>query len=325
MFTYTQTPDSFHVWEDLFYEPSGSGAHLFVQIEKRNMSTGLAKRRLSESTGVPLNLIKHSGKKDGAATAVQWLSWPEAAQKRPPSDLDDLAVLSATRHENALSIGHVRCNRFRLLLARQEQGMPPARPPIENAFPNFYGRQRFGSSFPGCEGMAAVVDRPVRDKERISVVQAALFNQYLVRRLRATGDQARAGDWWTATNGKRCFQAEMDEALALRYGAGEIVPTGPIYGYKTRFSEDELAMLQELGLSPERFRKWGKVARGARRPLFITPVDTAWEVGESQAVLSFTLPSGAYATVYLIALFMPELLLSALEQWPDFRVPVRLE
>ncbi len=239
-------------------------------------------------------------------------------QRREPESLPDAELLRLTRHGNALAVGHVHHNRFQLLL----QGPPllpkPEPPLLRTAFANFYGRQRFGRDMPAREALAQRLARPQKPGKTVSVYQAWLFNAWLRARLARDGFAARAEDLWTATNGKRWFASEPDDALLDRYRSGSISPTGPIYGYKVSLTEGERAFLADLDIRPEAFRPWGKFARGARRPLFVTPTEVQWRPHEDGRVdWSFELPAGAYATVYLCQVFWPEIRQLPLEDWPD--------
>lgn len=323
--TFQQTPATFRVEERLAYEPCGSGDHVFAQILKRGISTGTLKRRISEHGGIPLAVIRHAGRKDTAATALQWLSWPAARQQRALVDLPDAEILTITRHGNALAVGHVHHNRFVLRLSHAGAGpVPrPARP--DAAFANYYGGQRFGQWDPTREGIAQRLARPQKPAKTVSVYQAWLFNAWLRARLARDGFAARTEDLWTATNGKRWFAAQPDEELLERYRSGSISPTGPIYGYKVKLTDSEQAFLAEHGLEAEAFRPWGKFARGARRPLFVVPAGVRWQPGEAGEIdWSFELPSGAYATVYLSQVFFRDILQRPLEDWPDYTREITL-
>jgi len=305
---FQQTAETFRVEEELFYEPSGSGPYIFVKIQKRNCSTAFVKRKISEWTGTPLKHIRHAGMKDTLATAIQWLSWPESCQKRPldaPANcLDDIVVLEQTRHENTLALGHVGLNNFHIKLSCD--GPVEDWPDWQGVFPNYYGEQRFGGKLKDVETRVQELMDVGKDRFALSQLQSLLFNNWLRHRLTVNGGQPQADDLWTATNGKRFFETELDDSMLARFKAGEVVPTGPIYGYKNRHTPEELQFLSQFNLEPESFRKWGKIARGARRPLYAKPtIDFAEQQGENFH-LKFSLPSGSYATVFLIHKFLPQ-------------------
>ncbi len=323
MIAYHQTADTFHVEEELFYQPSGNGSYVFVKIRKQNRSTFDVKRRISERTGVSVKHIRHAGMKDTAATATQWLSWPEPFQKQELRDLDDITILEQSRHDNNLSVGHVRRNRFRVILEMDEN--PPSEKRLSSFFPNFYGRQRFGRNTLRNDLVAEKILWPTKNQVSISVMQSWLFNEYFRKRLNHHGNSPCPDDLWTAANGKRYFQSEIDPTLTARFEAGEITPTGPIYGYKVRLIKPEADFLRKVGVNPELFRRWGKIARGARRALFVKPDIESITSDEKGTTIIFSLPSGAYGTVFLTYLFQPQTLYGPLSSWPDFTHKVRLD
>ncbi len=311
------------MWEEtLPYEPSGEGS--YVQIRKQGISTRSAKLRLSECSGVPMEEIRHAGLKDGAATATQWLSWEERFQRTPHHEMPGVEIVGESRHSNNLVIGHVRSNRFRLHLQKEASDPFPAQDTCTKAFPNFYGPQRFGSAVYDREQVITGIGRPSKRRHVLNVLQSWLFNDYLSKRILVSGRDSLAGDMWTASNGKTWFLAESDDELQARYAQGQISPSGPMFGYKTKISDRERSYLADLGLEQESFRCWGKKARGSRRPLWVKPVFHGLEESPQEVRLDFSLPSGAYATVYLTHLFLPALLSQLIGEWPNFTEPVCL-
>lgn len=319
MISFQQSIDSFVVDEAILYEPCGSGAHCFARIRKRGLSTMQAKRKISEMTGVPMREIRHAGLKDTYATASQWLSWPKKRMRQEPVSNESLEILELTHHTNGLSVGQVFHNSFELRL--EGDGPIPSLDDLRKSFPNFYGRQRFGQTY---EPVAELMKEAVDKRSRISHAQSRLFNDYLRGRLKEHGRAVFDDELWTHSNGKRVFETPLDETIHTRYEAMEITPTGPIYGYKVNHRQDELAFLSQHDLEPESFRPWGKSMKGARRPLFVEPKNVSVQVEEGQARLCLTLPSGAYATVFLIHAFQTEILMDTEENWPDFTEVVTL-
>jgi tRNA pseudouridine13 synthase len=106
-----------------------------------------------------------------------------------------------------------------------------------------------------------------------------------------------------------CFAVEDAFAEQQRSDAGEISPSGPLFGGKMRAATGEAGeleggVLEEAGLSADLFagRHAGK-RRGARRPLRFFPEDPGATAGSDAdgpyVELTFTLPPGCYATVLL--------------------------
>jgi tRNA pseudouridine13 synthase len=134
------------------YEPSGSGEHLYVRIEKRELNTDDVAEALARATGRSQREVGYAGRKDRVAIARQWFSVQladEAALARLA--VPGLEVLEVSRHRNKLRLGHLRGNRFRLGLdGADEPGAADAlRAALvrlsQDGVANRFGPQRFGA------------------------------------------------------------------------------------------------------------------------------------------------------------------------------------
>jgi tRNA pseudouridine13 synthase len=142
----------------------------------------------------------------------------------------------------------------------------------------------------------------------VSALQSQLFNEIVARRI-AEGQLTTVldGDVLQRVAGSGPFISEQPEVDQQRLASGEVVITGPICGPRmprprvrspARVLED--LVLEAFDVDPEAFTKFGRLARGGRRPLTV-PVserDVA-TLPDGALRLRFTLPSGSYATVLL--------------------------
>ena len=69
-----QRPEDFLVDETAAYQPSGEGDHLYLFVEKRNLSTLEAARVLAGHFGVPPDSVGFAGMKDRVAITRQLFS-----------------------------------------------------------------------------------------------------------------------------------------------------------------------------------------------------------------------------------------------------------
>jgi len=67
-------PEDFFVEELPLYEPSGSGTHVYAQIEKKGLGTREALDRVARALGILRRDIGSAGLKDAHAVARQWIS-----------------------------------------------------------------------------------------------------------------------------------------------------------------------------------------------------------------------------------------------------------
>ena len=145
----------FRVEELPAYAPSGSGAHLFVEVEKRELNTDAVAQLLARACGAPSSAVGFAGRKDRHAIARQWFSVPDAREEQlaeiPAQTRGAVSVLAVGRHPHKLQLGHLRGNRFQLDLAcdAPEAALAELRARLEvharDGVPNRFGPQRFGS------------------------------------------------------------------------------------------------------------------------------------------------------------------------------------
>ncbi|MBN2344413.1 MAG: tRNA pseudouridine(13) synthase TruD [Deltaproteobacteria bacterium] len=144
----------------------------------------------------------------------------------------------------------------------------------------------------------------------VSAYQSELFNRVVSARI---GEHALnrmyIGDLaWKHDKGV-CFLVEDADAETIRAQAGEISPTGPLFGKKMKHPHGnagafEQSLLEAEHLTADMFSKAGPFrAPGGRRPLRIFPQNSA-VTADADAFgeycrLTFALPAGAYATVLL--------------------------
>ncbi|MFL5261682.1 MAG: tRNA pseudouridine(13) synthase TruD, partial [Anaeromyxobacteraceae bacterium] len=95
------SPEDFRVDELPSYAPAGAGAHLYLHVEKRGLTTRDVVRSLARALGVQDRDVGAAGLKDKAAVTTQWLSFPSAKDPDPAALAGDgYRVLQVSRHNN---------------------------------------------------------------------------------------------------------------------------------------------------------------------------------------------------------------------------------
>ncbi len=311
-------PDDFEVEEVPSYEPSGAGDHLYLWVEKRDVGPEFFSRTIAQRAGVPVGAVGTAGLKDRHAVTRQWVSVPKEAEPRLKQiDGDGIRVLSVSRHTNKLKPGHLRGNKFRLLIRDADRSKADALAAIldrirTHGLPNFYGPQRFGRDGSTIElgfdclfGKQRRRVRPFQFKFALSAVQSVLFNDCLSARL--TDGLLRTvlpGDVMMKWPFGGIFVAEDVAAEQPRFDARETVTGGPMFGGRMFASggvaaEREAKVLTDRALSPAAFAGFGKLLSGTRRHnlVYLDDLTAEWEPDGLR--LAFTMPSGSYATVVL--------------------------
>lgn len=328
------SPEDFIVEEISAYPPCGAGDHLFVTFRKRSLTTLQAVRNLAQALGADPRTAGFAGMKDRHAVTTQTASFAVSREgddvaRAERLQLDDIEVLSAALHRNKLKTGHLKGNRFTIVLRELDEtsllvvqeglGRVAAR-----GVPNAYGSQRFGRHGDNAERALAWVEgrarapRNKKDKRLLfSALQSQLFNRVLDRRV-ADGSwrQTLVGDLAHKHDSGGLFQvAEAPEELAeaqRRAAAGEISPTGPMFGAKMRWPTGKPALVEREVLEsamadPSRLDAFKALGAGARRPLRLWVSDLSYQPQAPQRslTLSFVLPKGGYATTVLAAVCSP--------------------
>jgi tRNA pseudouridine13 synthase len=147
-------PEDFFVEELPAYEPSGSGTHVYAQIEKKGLGTREAIDRIARALNIQRRDIGTAGLKDAHAVARQWISIEHIdPAKLEQLSLAEVRVLKTSRHTNKLKPGHLRGNRFvvrvRQLALPPEETLAIAEKAMAiltaRGVPNYFGPQRFGN------------------------------------------------------------------------------------------------------------------------------------------------------------------------------------
>nr|WP_089730082.1 tRNA pseudouridine(13) synthase TruD [Halomonas muralis] len=319
---YRATPEDFVVEECLDFAPEGHGEHLWLWLEKRDLTTLELARRLARICDVTQRDVGFSGMKDRVAVTRQWLS-VHLPGREAPEDLaerlaDDrqgppVALLECRRHPRKLKRGVHRGNRFMLRVSGEAIEHPQFTARwqrlCELGVPNYFGPQRFG---PGgrnllhARGILARGWRKRDDREgmMLSTARSYLFNELLAARI-------AANDWATPIDGDVLildgtasqFVAEtIDDELIQRAARLDLHPSGVLWGqggslalYEAARHEQALvAGHGELCAGLE--RAGVRLARRALRVRLSAPELTR---DERSLRLRFELPRGAFATAVL--------------------------
>ncbi|MCX5661882.1 MAG: tRNA pseudouridine(13) synthase TruD [Planctomycetota bacterium] len=149
-----QRPEDFLVDEQPLYEPSGTGEHLFLLVEKTGLTTSDVLRRLARVFRVRNSEIGYAGLKDKHAVTRQHFS---VRLPNPAHDAELLAhaespgvrVAWSARHGNKLRRGHLAGNRFVIRIRDVTlASVIGAKAVLDRlalrGVPNYFGDQRFG-------------------------------------------------------------------------------------------------------------------------------------------------------------------------------------
>jgi tRNA pseudouridine13 synthase len=318
-----QTVEDFVVDEIPAYQPCGEGEHLFLWVEKRGVAAEQLTKHIARTLGISDRDIGVAGLKDRQAVTRQYVSVPaKSADRIPALETDGIHVVSFARHTNKLRTGHLRGNRFTIVVRdvgddAEAVAQQIAERIADRGFPNYFGSQRFGRDGGTVQtGLDLLTGRLNKSQLRrsrarfllrlsISAVQSHLFNLALAERLRAELiDRVLAGDVMQVVASGGLFVAEAVAIEQHRFDAGETAVTGPIFGPKMRRPQGEpavreAAVLHSSGLTIDHFAQFGKLAQGTRRPFLVRPGALLVDLTSEGLKFEFSLPPGVYATTLL--------------------------
>ncbi len=275
--------------------PSGTGEHIWLEVEKNGANTDYVAQQLAVAAGVQEWDVGYAGLKDRYAITRQWFSiyfpkgeTPDLAQLQHP----EFKVLSQSRHVKKLRPGDLQGNHFRIVL-RDVTGDRDAveanlKAVAAQGVPNYFGAQRFGFDGGNVEQGRAMLAREIRVRNPkkkgiyLSAVRSFVFNEVLALRI-------QQGRWGQTLPGD-----VMD-------AAGR--PTGPLWG-RGRLTTTDAALALESGVAEQHAGLCDGMEHAGleqeRRALVVSPENMRWLWPQAdQLMLSFALPAGTYATSVL--------------------------
>ena len=310
-------PEDFIVEEIPEVEPSGTGEHLFVWVEKSGIDTPTAQRAIAEHLGLNPDSISYAGLKDSQAITKQYICLPAKYESALSTFQDERVIIhSSKRHSHKLKRGMLRGNRFRVLLRDSSSDAATLLASFKNhfdakGFPNYFGPQRFGTHGQTlARGLKYLDDskdlsrtKRLTSFQRLALcsVQSMIFNEWLAQRIRDDlADTFLEGD---------LISHRRTGILKWVQSPGDIdssvwVPTGPLPGGKMRMPRGaararEVALGDSLGLEVQNLENFERQLSGDRRPAFTVVKDFEYAVSDVGALLDFTLEPGCYATAFL--------------------------
>ncbi|MEN8261295.1 MAG: tRNA pseudouridine(13) synthase TruD [Pseudomonadota bacterium] len=312
------TAEDFVVDEELGFDLTGEGEHVFVRIKKRGENTEFLARRLARYAGVTPRDVSYAGLKDRHAVTTQWFSVHLPGRPDPQwSGFADesFRVLKAKRHNRKLRRGALSGNTFRIVVRDVKINWDCFEETLgaiaDGGVPNYFGEQRFGRNGGNITQAIDLLSGRLKLRDRhkqgllLSAARAHLFNEVLSERVEAgSWNTALPGDTFAFDRSNRYFRTEaLDQHILERVAGMEIHPTGPLWGAgplevsgEGRRLESEIAARHpELSGGLERFG-----VDMARRTLRVRADGLNWDLAsDGSLALSFSLAAGAYATTLL--------------------------
>ncbi len=238
---------------------------------------------------------------------------------------EKIKVLKSFRHNRKLQRGALKSNSFNITLRGLSDTSDQAFELLQqrchliakNGVPNYFGQQRFGRNLNNLEQALKLFSnakhKVSRNKRSIylSAARSWLFNSILSARVsNETWHRRIAGDVFMLDGKSACFKDEAEDGeLVLteqRLAANQIHPTAALWG-----EGDPMVSAQALALETEIINQFpeyrdGLVAarlQAQRRSCRVIPEQLRCQRQQDNFTVSFSLPSGSYATMVLVEMF----------------------
>lgn len=307
-------PSDFIVIENLGFEPSGEGEHIYLYVRKTGENTAWVAKKLAEFCQLPTTAVSWAGLKDRHAMTEQWFGIHLPGKRDPDFskfESDTIQILRVRRHHKKLRPGDLKGNHFSIKLHEIEQSRAldfRLQNITQLGVPNYFGEQRFGRDGNNLR-QADLLFSGKRVKEHhkraiyLSAARSYVFNHVVSQKIAADCLlQPMVGECLISTQNaeKFCYagagKSSMQD-LQLQYR--QLVTSGPMWGrgenlLKNKALEWEIDALSDFSAWLNSLELTGM--QMDRRPALLTLHDLRWRWLNQSLELQFSLPAGCYAT-----------------------------
>lgn len=332
-FLFNSSARDFTVEEIPLYAFTGEGEHLVLQVRKKDMTTWEILDAISNHVGIRRRDMGYAGLKDKHAMTIQYISVLAVHEEKLKAfSHDKIKILSSTRHNNKIRVGHLKGNRFNIRLKKvlgvQKDKLDSVLKWIKtNGVPNYFGNQRFGTDGNNwedgkklCEGSLKMRDRKVKEF-LMGSYQSYLFNNWLSKRMELNlllekFSEAQTEQVMNLPEGS--LQGTKEQVNFFKLVKGDVMMH---YPYGRLFNVEDLAeeakRFEAKDIAPAGFLPGKKTKpsestagvieaefideiplQGARRYAWVqvTEIKKTYVEEKAHYELSFVLPKGCYAT-----------------------------
>lgn len=309
----------FKVVENLGFEPSGEGEHLFLLIEKEGLSTHELIDALARDFKLRPRDIGYSGLKDKQAITRQWVSLHLPGQMRlfEMPEINGYSILDHGWHHRKLKPGTHRSNSFEVLIRDIDSFPEDSQRQVSliksAGMANYFGQQRFGERQDNVSRAIQVFSNPrkarklSRNKKSlyISALRSHLFNQILSNRIELKHWQEPLdGDVFMLAGSHSIFRENLNDEILHRYQCFDISSAASLYGEGDSKLVGEALEIEKKVYVENSAIVDSLLAQKAKlqmRPTRIAVLDLSVEYQEKEKTLLIkaSLPGGSYFTTLL--------------------------
>ena len=307
-----QEAADFVVIEDLGFELTGEGEHVFISVRKKGENTLYVARALAKAAGVSDKFVSYAGLKDRHAITEQWFCVNVPSKETPDFtvvETDQIKILKVIRHNKKLRTGALKGNQFTLKLTglSSTDGLAERLEKIKTTgVPNYFGEQRFGQRGNNIvRAQAMFAGEKIRDRNKrsfyISAARSLIFNQVVSERIKQDKWQtAMSGDCFILQGSNSFFAEEtLTDDIIERVAQGALQLSAPLVGKGNSSATNDALVFENSVITQYPELLEGLVAAGLRqerKAIILRPQNFSYELAEDSLTVSFYLPSGCFAT-----------------------------
>ena len=308
-FKFEQNKDDFIV-DEVGLDWKGNGNFTIIHVKKVEMTTWDMIAVFASFLNINAEKIGYAGLKDKHATTTQYISIESKFEKLfKKFKHSQIKILSTTRHTHSIRMGDLKANHFTINLFEVNQIQAGqieklARKSEKFGLPNYFGYQRFGRDGDSIEQAKEMIagDLYINDaklkKFLISIYQSVFFNDWLEERVLLSREKNGGkfmlleGDIYITQEGKLFTPKKIPQK---DFEEQKVLPTGLLCGRDVFRSRDGAREIEE------KYDDGFLYEKGLRRAAIIFPKDVEMNYTNDFDIMkiSFTLPKGSYATVFL--------------------------
>jgi tRNA pseudouridine13 synthase len=313
-----QQLSDFVVSEQLSFDLSGSGEHLFLLIEKQGCNTEWVARQLKQHFKLNNRAIGYAGRKDRHSVSRQWFSLhlpgKEVSLDGLDRFIDEFKVIDSQRHNKKLKQGAIQYNHFEIILRKVSDNIDELA--IEavrtNGFPNYFGYQRFGHQANNLvyadQLLSGSMEKKPSKNQRsmyLSAARSYLFNLIVAERIKQNlWHDLVIGDCLGFSDSRSFFVCEtIDDNTLTRFESGDVSLSGWLAGKGTSEAQAEALVIETAVI--QKYSTWleGLIKENvlaSRRLMRVIPKNLEVNnLAENSVMLKFSLPTGCFATALL--------------------------
>ncbi|QOP40937.1 tRNA pseudouridine(13) synthase TruD [Sulfurimonas marina] len=311
-FKFEQNKEDFIV-DEIGLNFKGKGNFLILRVKKVELTTWDMIAEFAKFLDIDAQKIGYAGLKDKHATTTQYISIEAKYEKALKKfKHPQITIIGSTHHTHSIRMGDLKGNSFTINLfgvSQIEAGQieKRARKIVKNGLPNYFGYQRFGRDEDSLEQAKAMIagELHINDAKLknflISIYQSQFFNDWLKERVLFSRENNNGefalleGDVYMDTKGKFFTPKTKQEK---DFKAQKVVPTGLLCGRDVFRARSDARKIEE------KYDDQFLYEKGYRREAVVFPKDIKLDYKNNFDILniSFSLPKGSYATVFLEAI-----------------------